>query len=65
MLFECLSIMEHQQLLRDMTANVYPNMKKERQKDLHKNIFKTAYPSSFNRKSESLNPEQLSRLLNG
>jgi len=57
--------MEHQQLLRDMTAATYPTMKKQRQKELHKSIYKRAYPRTFDSDRKQLKPGQLMGLLNG
>jgi len=43
-MFGCISPLEHQQMLIDMKVMMYPHLKKDAARKLHKHICKKAFP---------------------
>jgi hypothetical protein len=61
-LWECITMIEAQEMLKSFKVMDWPNQKKNKRGEIHKDLFKKAYPSSINKK-KSIKPEDLQRLL--
>lgn len=61
-LWENITIIEAQEQLKQMTVNDWPNMSKSGRNNLHRDIFKQAYPSQIQQKNY-VDIKDLSRVL--
>lgn len=50
-MWECITIIEAQDQLKTMTSLDWPNMKKNQRQQLHRELYKQAYPSSIKQKN--------------
>jgi hypothetical protein len=50
-MWECITIIEAQNQLKDLTSLDFPNMKKPQRQKLHKELYKLAYPSDVRSKN--------------
>jgi len=60
-LWDCITMIEAQEQLKTMTALDWPNLKKNQRQELHKGLFKKAYPDSL-RKKNYISVDDLKRL---
>jgi hypothetical protein len=51
MLFEHITIIEAQEQLKMLSAHDWPNMKKEKRKQLHRELYQKAYPKHLRKKN--------------
>lgn len=50
-LWECITMIEAQEQLKMMNSLDWPNLKKEQRKNLHKDLYKQAYPDALKKKN--------------
>lgn len=63
-LWECITIIESQDMLKWLSCFDWPNMTKDQRSRLHKDLYKKAYPDIFKEKKE-LTPNLLASLMRG
>lgn len=56
---------KYREILDSMTVSDYPKLTKEGRKDLHRSVYKRAYPETFNNPKNVVKFSDLSRKLNG
>lgn len=60
-LWECITIIESQQMLKELTVQDWSNMKRNQRQKLHKDLYRKAYPS-FLSKKKKITIEDLKRM---
>lgn len=61
-LWECITMIEAQEMLKSFKVMDWPQQKKAKRTDIHKELFLQAYPKSIN-KRKSIKQEDLQRIL--
>jgi len=61
-MWECVTILEAQDQLKQMALMDWPHMKKAERTKLHKDLFKKAYPSEI-RKKNYISADELAKVL--
>jgi hypothetical protein len=61
-MWQAVTVIEAQEQLKMFNVLDWPNMKNEKRKKAHKDLFKLAYPSEIKTKN-SVSPQDLQRLL--
>lgn len=63
-LWDCITVIEAQNLLTSLTIADWPNMKKEGREKLHRSLSRKAYPDTFKGKKK-VSLEELDKILKG
>jgi hypothetical protein len=63
-LWESITVIEAQEMLKDLTVSSFPNYSKQEKSKLHRKLHRQAYPANFSEQIE-LTPEALARALGG
>lgn len=62
-LWECITMIEAQEQLKNLSALDWPNMKKESRNKMHRDLMKKAYP--FSKQKKSITASDLAKMLGG
>lgn len=64
-LYLAIDSLESQEQLLALTAHDWPNMKREQRSKMHKSLYKSAYPSNFDKQKKYITTDQLKGLFSG
>lgn len=65
MYWQAITVIEAQEMLKQIKVSSFPNMKLADQRRVHKELTKQAFPSVWDKEKNRMTPEEFAKLVHG